>query len=143
MKYTLRFLPLVALAFAGCSVSTIQPQARCELMTAQICSRAEEAQMRSGALTVSYPFRPEDSRIVLLVVPVFRQDGALAAEVDCYASTDSHSYLIVRSGIAIPPDSQESVEFLRSRQLCVDEGTYAENKQTRVETASALPQVSR
>jgi hypothetical protein len=124
-------------------VSAIQPQTRCELMTAQICSRAAEAQMRSGALTVSYTFRPEDERVVLLVVPVFRQDGALAAEVDCYANTDSHSYSLVRSGLAIPPESQESVDFLRSRQLCVDKGSYADNKHSRVETASALPQVSR
>jgi hypothetical protein len=99
--------------------------------------------MRSGALTLSYTFRPEDSRVVLLVVPVFRQDGALAAELDCYAKTDSRSYSIVRSGLAIPPDSQESVESLRSRQLCVDEGTYAENKQTRVETASVSLRISR
>jgi hypothetical protein len=141
-KNTIGFLAL-ATVLAGCSESTAQPQARCELMTAQICSRAADAQLHSGALTVSYTFQPEDPRVVLLVVPVFRQDGVLAVEVDCYANTDSHSYSIIRSGLAIPPESLESVAFLRDRHLCAENGSYAEEKRLGVETASAVPAVSR
>jgi hypothetical protein len=143
MKCSLSLWPLIALALAGCSESAIQPQTRCGLMTAQICSGAAEAQMRSGALTVSYTFQPEDARVVPFVVPVFRQDGALAAEVDCYANSDPHSYSTVRSDLAIPPASQESVDFLRDRHLCADQGSYAQDEHSGVATASALPLASR
>jgi hypothetical protein len=143
MKNNLRLSALVALALAGCSEAAIQPQARCELMTAQICSGAAEAQIRDGTLAARNTFQPEDSRVVLLVVPVFRQDGALAAEVDCYANADSHSYSVVRSGLAIPPESQESVDFLRNRHLCADQGSYAQSENSGVATASALPLASR
>jgi len=57
---------------------------------------------------------------------VFRTDGVLAAEVDCYANTNSHTYSMVRSELAIAPSSDESVEFLRGRHLCTDDGDYAE-----------------
>lgn len=117
--------------------------ASCELMTAQICSLAAEAQLHDSTLTVSYAFQPEESRVVPFVVPVTRRDGVLAAEVDCYANTDSHTYSIVRSDLAIPPESQESVDFLRNRHLCADEVAYAEEENPRVATASAQPLVSR
>lgn len=134
---TFGFLALVV-ALAGCYQASVQPQPVCELMTAQICSRAAEVQLHSGALTVNYSFQPEDGRVVPFVVPVFRQDGALAAEVDCYANTDSHSYSLVRSDLAIPPTSQESVDFLRTRHLCADDGSYADDERPGVRTASAL-----
>ncbi len=143
MKYTPRFLALAAIALAGCSEAAVRPQASCALMTAQICSRAAGAQLTSGALAVSYAFKPEDARVVPFVVPVFRKDGALAAEVDCYANTDSHSYSIVRSDLAIPPESEESVEFLRDRHLCADDGAYAQDVHQRVQTASTLQLVPR
>jgi hypothetical protein len=133
----------VAIALSGCSESVSRPQASCELMTAQICSVAAEAQLHGGALTVSYAFQPEEARVVPFVVPVTRKDGVLAAEVDCYANTDSHSYSIVRSDLAIPPESQESVDFLRDRHLCADESSYTKGERPGVETASALPIVSR
>lgn len=134
---TLRLLALAAITLAGCSQTAVQPQRTCELMTAQICSRAAEAQLHDGALAVSYSFRPEEARVVPFVVPVLRQDGVLAAEVDCYANTDSHSYSIIRSDLAIPPASQMSVDFLRDRNLCADEGSYANEEHQRIETASA------
>ena len=143
MRYTLGFLALVAIALAGCSEAAIQPQSSCELMTAQVCSRAAEAQLHDGTLTVSYTLGHEEARVVPIIVPIFRQDGILAAEVDCYANTDSHKYSIVRSDLAIAPASRASVNFLRDRHLCADEGSYAEYTQSRVETASALPLVSR
>ena len=132
----LRYVSLALLGLAGCSTSP--PSLGCAPMVAEICSRAAEAQLHSGTLMVGYSSRPEDSQVVPFVVPVFRQDGGLAAEVDCYANTDSHSYSIVRSDLAIPPTSQESTDFLRSRHLCADEGSYAEDGQLRVQTASAL-----
>jgi hypothetical protein len=144
MKNASRLLALaVAIALSGCSESASRPPASCELMTAQICSLALEAQLHEGALTVSYAFRPEEARVVPFVVSVTRKDGVLAAEVDCYANTDSHSYSIVRSDLAIPPESQESVDFLRDRHLCSDESSYAKGERHGVETASALPLVSR
>ena len=143
MRYKLGFLALAAIALAGCSEAAVQPQPSCELMTAQVCSCAAEAQLHDGTLTVSYTFRSDEARVVPFVVPILRQDGVLAAEVDCYANTDSHKYSIVRSDVAIAPASQASVDFLRDRHLCADEGSYAKDKRSRVETASALPLVSR
>ena len=130
-------LALALIPLMGCFAS--RPPASCEVMVAQVCSRAAEARLLDGTLMVGYSSRLEESRIVPLVVPVLRQDGALAAEVDCYANTNSHTYSIVQSDLAIPPSSQESVAFLRDRHMCADEGSYAEGGHLRVETASALP----
>jgi hypothetical protein len=144
MKNTSRLLAIaVAIAMSGCSESSSRPQASCELMTAQICSLAAEAQLHDGALAVSYAFRPEEARVVPFVVPVTEKNGVLAAEVDCYANADSNSYSIVRSDLAIPPESQESVDFLRNRHLCADESSYAKGEHPRIETASALPLILR
>ena len=123
-----------AITVAGCSQVAIQPQERCELMTAQICSRAAESQLLYGTLTVNYPFQPEDARVVPFVVPVFRQDGLLAAEVDCYANADPHTYSVVRSELVISPTSQESVDFLRTRHLCSDKGSDSGDEQPRLPT---------
>jgi hypothetical protein len=138
---TFGFLALAAMALAGCSTSS--QQSTCEPMVAQICSSAVEAQLHDGTLTVGYSSRPREARVVPFVVPVFRRDGALATEVDCYANTDSHTYSIVRSDLAIPPESQKSIDFLRDRHLYADEGSYAEDERSRIETASALPPILR
>ena len=139
-----RVLALVAaIALAGCSEAAVEPRLSCDLMTAPICSHAAEAQLQDGTLTVSYSFRPDEARVVPFVVPVFRPDGGLAAEVDCYANTDSHTYSIVRSDLAIPPASRESVDFLTSRHLCAADESYAARERPHVETASALPLSSR
>ena len=81
--------------------------------------------------------------MVPLVVPVIRQDGVLAAEVDCYVNTDSRSYSLVRSTLAIAPTSEESVDFLEARHLCSDHGSYAEDDRQRLATASGNPLVSK
>lgn len=144
MKNTSELLAVaIAIALSGCSESASRPPASCELMTSQICSLAAESQLHDGGLAVSYAFRSEEARVVPFVVPVTRKDGALVAEVDCYANTDSHSYSIIRSDLAIPPESQESVDFLRDRHLCADESSYAKGGHPGVETASALSIVSR
>ena len=134
-RHTFTALVLAAIASAGCSQVAVQPRSNCELMTAEIRSRAAQAQMDDGTLAVSHSSRPEDARVVPFVVPVLRPDGVLAAEVDCYANTDSHTYSIVRSDLAISPASQDSVDFLRGRNLCADEGTYAARERGNVETA--------
>src|SRR5713101_4144918 len=128
------FLALATVALVSCSTS--RPQPGCKPMVAQICSRAVEAQLHDGTLMVGYSSRPEDARVVPFVVPVFRRDGALAAEVDCYANTNSHTYSIVRSDLAIPPESKESADFLKDQHLCVDPGSYANAEPTGVEIAS-------
>jgi len=123
-----KLLTLAAVgALAGCSASAKQPQARCEVMTKPICSRVAETRLNDGTLTVNYASRLSDARVVPFVVPVFRTDGILAAEVDCYTNTDSRTYTIVRSDLAIPPSSQESVDFLKDRHLCAETGLYTEN----------------
>jgi hypothetical protein len=144
MKISLEFLAIAAaIALAGCAESASQPYPSCELMTAQICSRAAESKLHDGTLTVSYSFRPEEARVVPFVVPLMRPDGVLATEVDCYANTDSRTYSIVRSDLAIPPRSDESVDFLRTRHLCTDDGSFAKDEGSRVETASTLHLISR
>ena len=127
MKSTKLLTLAVVGALAGCSASAKQPRASCEVMTEPICSRVAETRLNDGTLTVNYASRPSDARVVPFVVPVFRTDGILAAEVDCYAYTDTRIYTIVRSDLAIPPSSQESVDFLRDRHLCAEKGLYTEN----------------
>jgi len=129
-------IPLViAIALAGCSEMAGQPQSSCELKVEQICSRAAAAQLLDGTLPVSYSSRPEQPQVVPLIVPVLRPNGALAAEVDCYVNTESSNFSIVHSDLAIPPESPESVAFLRGRHLCVDPGSYAEGEELRLATA--------
>lgn len=132
---------LAAMGLAGCSATPNQPQLTCEPMTAEICSRAAEAQFQERKLAVSYSLRPEEAHVVPLVVPVVRQDGVLAAEVDCYVNTDSRSYALVQSTLAIAPTSEESMDFLEARHLCTDHGSYAEDDSQRLAKASgnALP----
>jgi hypothetical protein len=138
-----RILALATIALAGCSDAANLPLSSCEPLVAQICSSGVEAQLRDGTLMVDYSSRPEEARVVPFVVPVFRQAGALATEVDCYANTNSHTYSIVRSEIAIPPESQESADFLKRQHLCVDSGSYANAEHKGVEIASGLSLSSR
>ena len=140
-RNTLRVLAFAAIALAGCSEASNRPPSSCELMVAQICSSAAEAQLHDGTLMVGYSSQPGDARVVPFVVPVFRPDGVLAAEVDCYAKTDSHTYSIIRSGLAIPPASQESDNFLRDRHLCADQGSVAKREDSRVQLAAGPAQV--
>ena len=128
-------IPLVvAIALAGCAELSSPPQSSCEVMVEQICSTAAAAQLLDGTLAVNYSSRPEEPQVVPLIVPVSQQNGALAAEVDCYVNTESRNFSIVHSDLAIPPRSQESVEFLRNRHLCADTGSYAKGPEPRLET---------
>ena len=61
-------------------------------MAEPICSRVAEAQLHDGTLTVGYASRPNDARVVPFVVPMFRTDGVLAAEV-----TATRTQILVRS----------------------------------------------
>jgi hypothetical protein len=131
-----RILAFAAIALAGCSESASRRLSSCEPMVAQICSSAAEAQLHDGTMRVGYSSKPEDAQVVPFVVPVFRPDGSLATEVDCYVNTDSHTYSLVRSDIAIPPESRESVDFLRDRHLCADDGSYSQIDHSRIEVAA-------
>jgi hypothetical protein len=131
-----RILGLATIALAGCAEAANRPLASCQPMVAQICSNAAETQLHDGTLMVGYSSQPEEERVVPFVVPVFRRDGSLATEVDCYANTDSHTYSIVRSDLAIPPASQESVDFLRDQHLCAYPGSFAKVDLPRVQMAS-------
>ena len=130
---------LAAIGLAGCSATGNQPQLTCEPVTAEICSRAAESQFHDKTLAVSYGLKPEEAHVVPLIVPVVRQDGVLAAEVDCYVDTDSRSYSLVRSNLAIAPTSEESVNFLEAQHLCSDHGSYAEDDPQRLARASNNP----
>lgn len=138
-----RIVTLALIALAGCSEVAIQPVSTCEPMVPQICSSAAEIQLKDGTLVVDYSSRPGEAQVVPFVVPVFREDGVLAMEVDCYANIDSHTYSIIRSDLAIPPTSQESVDFLRDRHLCADPGSYAKAERQGIEIASGLATWSR
>jgi hypothetical protein len=128
-------IPVVlAIALAGCAELTPQLQSSCQVMVEQICSRAAAAQVLDGTLAVNYSSRPQQPQVVPLIVPVSQQNGALAAEVDCYVNTESGNISIVHSDLAIPPQSQESVNFLRSRHFCADSGSYANGQDPRLET---------
>ena len=130
-------LAVSVIALAGCAAWIPQPQLTCEVEVLKICSRAVDAQLQNGSLTVSFSPQQDEGRVVPIIVPVLRQDGALAAEVDCYADIDAHTYSIVQSALAIPPESEESVGFLRQRHLCADTGAYAQATGSLVRTASA------
>lgn len=138
-----RILALATIALAGCSEAANRPPSSCEPMVAQICSNAAEAQLRDGTLMVGYSSQAEEARVVPFVVPVFRKDGVLATEVDCYINTNSRTYSLVRSDLAIPPASQESVDFLRDRHLCADEGRYAKVDHPHVQMASGFSESAR
>jgi hypothetical protein len=129
-------LALAAVVFAGCSSVADRPPSSCQPMVARICSSSAEAQLHDGTLMVGYSSRSEEARVVPFVVPVFRRDGTLATEVDCYANTDSRTYSIVRSDLVIPPATQESVDFLRDKHLCAGAGSYAKDGPLDVRMAS-------
>lgn len=124
-----RLLMIAAVgALAGCSATPKQSQPSCEVMTEPICARVAEARLNDGSQTVRNSSSRNEPRVVPFAVPIFRTDGVLATEVDCYATTDPRVYAIVRSDLAIPPSSQESVDFLRERRMCAENGLYAEAK---------------
>ena len=119
---------VVALAtvfLQGCAGLTNRQEAVCELKVTEICSNAAKAQLHGAILPVNSTSRPQEAHVVPYVVPIFQPDGTLATEIDCYANTDSRTYSIVHSAIAIPPASQEELGFLRAQHFCTDkDGAY-------------------
>ena len=135
------FSASLTVALIGCAAPAIQSRPTCELRLTEICSRAAEAKLQDSTLVVDYSPQPgEAPPVVPLVVPLLRPDGGLAAEVDCYTETDSHTYSIIQSNVAIPPESQESLDFLKSRHLCADAGSFAQAEHPLVVTALARQQ---
>jgi len=133
-KKSLLIQLVFAMALAGCSELVSPPLSSCEVMVEQICSTAAATQLLDGTLAVSYSSRPEEHQVVPLIVAVSQQNGALAVEVNCYVNTQSRNISIVYSDLAISPQSEKSVEFLRSRHLCADTGSYAKGPDLRLET---------
>jgi hypothetical protein len=118
-------LVLAAIFLEGCSDLANREEAACELKVTEICSDAAEAQLHGAILPVNSTSRPQEAHVVPYVVPIFQPDGTLATEIDCYADTDSRTYSIVHSAIAIPPASQQELGFLRAEHFCTDEdGAY-------------------
>ena len=130
MRRTLFGVVALATVFLqGCSDLTNRQQAACELKVTEICSDAAEAQLHGAILPVNSTSRPQEAHVVPYVVPIFQPDGTLATEIDCYANTDSRTYSIVHSAIAIPPASQEELGFLRAEHFCTDaEATYVAHR---------------
>jgi hypothetical protein len=112
---------ITLLALSGCAASAQQPLTSCELRTAQVCSSAVQTELSEGTITLDDGPFAHGAQVIPLVVPVFRKDGVLAAEADCYANTDGHTFSLVRSQLAIGPSSEGSVQFLRERNLCSDQ----------------------
>ena len=55
-----------------------------------------------------------------LVAPVTLPGGEMAAEVDCYVNVDANGSWLVYAHVAVPPKSPQSLERLRSQDLCID-----------------------
>lgn len=75
--------------------------------------------------------RANDAKTVPFVVPMFRSDVVLAVEVDCSADTDFRTFSVSKPEVTIPPSSEESVNFLRSRHLCREERSYQQGAAAR------------
>jgi hypothetical protein len=123
VRKTFTVLALAAVALAGCSEQTSRPRQNCALEVTQICMAAAQIQFTAGVRMVGDKSPAGEVQLVPYVVPVTRPDGALAAEVDCYANTDFSTFSIIHSQVAIAPVSQDAVDFLRERHLCTDVDT--------------------
>jgi hypothetical protein len=135
-------LALAAIALAGCSDQTVtasREQPRCELMVADVCSRAMQSRMLEGGMNASDTSKPDEARVVPFVIPLLFPNGRPAAVVDCYVNTDMRAFSLVHTELSIPPRSKDATDYLRDQHLYADEGSYAEDKHNRLETASAFP----
>jgi hypothetical protein len=134
-------LALAAIALAGCSDQTVtasREQPRCELMVADVCSRAMQSRMLEGVMNAGDTSKPDEARLEAFVFPLVLPDKRPAAIVDCYVNTDMRTFSLVHSELSIPPQSQDAIDYLRHQHLCADEGSYTEDKHDRFETASAF-----
>jgi hypothetical protein len=134
-------LALAAIALAGCSDQTVtasREQPRCELMVADVCSRAMQSRMLEGGMNASDTSKPDEFLLEAFVVPISLPDRLPAAIVDCYVNTNTRTFSLVHSELSIPPRSRDAVDYLRDHHLCADEGSYTEDQHHRLETASAF-----
>lgn len=135
-------LALAAIALAGCSDQTVtasREQSACELMVADICSTAMQSRMLKGVKNASDTSKPDEARVEPFVIQLLLPNRRPAAIVDCYVNTNMRTFSLVHSELSIPPRSRDAIDYLRGQHLCADEGTYAEEKYNRLETASAFP----
>jgi hypothetical protein len=135
-------LALAAIALAGCTDQTVtasREQSGCELVATEICSMAMQTRMLEGPVNASDTSKPDAARLEAVVIPLLLPGGRPAAIVDCYVNTNIRTFSLVHSELSIPPRSKDAIDYLRDQHLCADQGSYAENKHNRFETASAFP----
>ena len=117
-------LALALFALAGCSARSVDLAAeppRCELSANAICASAIENYLTAGAVRLAQAAPSKSPHLVPLVAPVSLPGGELAAEVDCYVNVDPGGSWLVYAHVAIPPESSQAIERLRSQELCTDE----------------------
>jgi len=134
-------LALAAIALAGCSeqaVTMTREQPQCELLLKDVCSMATQSRMLEGVVNASDTSKPDEARVEAFVIPLLLPGGKPAAIVDCYVNTDMRTFSLVQSELSIPPRSKDAIDYLRGQHLCADQGSYAEDHQSRFETASAF-----
>ncbi len=135
-------LALTAIALAGCSdqaATMTREQPRCELSVADICSMAMQSRMLEKVVNASNSSKPGEARLEAFVIPLLLPNRRPAAIVDCYVNTNMRTFSLVHSELSIPPRSKDAIDYLRDQHLCADQGSYAEDKYNRLETASAFP----
>ena len=135
-------LALGAIALAGCSdqaLTMTREQPRCEIIVADVCSMATQSRMLEGVMNASDTSKPDEPRLEAFVIPLLLPGGRPAAIVDCYVNTNMRTFSLVHSELSIPPQSKDAIDYLRDQHLCADQGSYAQDKLDRFETASAFP----
>jgi hypothetical protein len=133
---------LAAIVLAGCFDQTVtagREPSRCELVATDICSMPMQTRMLEGVVNASDTSKPDEARVVPFVIPLLLPNGRPAAVVDCYVNTDLRTFSLVHTELSIPPRSKDAIDYLRDQHLCADQGSYAEDKYNRLETASAFP----
>ena len=99
---------------------------------------AMQSQMLDAVMNASDISKPAEAHVEPLVIPLLLPNGRPAAVVDCYVNTNMRTFEVVRTVLSIPPRSKEAIDYLRDKHLCTENGSYAEDKHNRFETASAF-----
>jgi hypothetical protein len=126
-KVALGTLALTLFAIAGCSARSVDrvdqaPEPpRCELNANAVCASAIETYLAAEAVRPAQAESSKSPHLVPLVAPVTLPGGEMAAEVDCYVDVDPNGSWLVYAHVAVPPKSPQSLERLRSQDLCMDE----------------------
>jgi hypothetical protein len=114
-------LALVSIAILGCGVGnfgSVSYESNCELNLNAVCARIIEAYRGKPSTRTAGVEPARGAQVELLIMPIKMPDGALAAEVDCYTGVTDDGSWLVYAHLAIPPDSQQSVKYLREQELC-------------------------